>query len=194
MTRLSASRLRLPVLLLVAAVGLVACGLPAEQRARPLDPSAAPYRVLTRERPDVVPGTQRVVVFLVRSDAVVPVPRRIQQRPTPATVLKVLSAGPTESEQANGLATALPPDADARVVREEEGVVTVDLPAAAETSSRSDAVLGYAQLVLTLTALPTVSGVRFAQAGKALQVPGADGALTDRPLSRVDYRELIDLG
>jgi spore germination protein GerM len=180
------------LLALAAALIMSGCGLPSDGHARALDPSAAPYRVLTRDHADVPPGTHRVVVFLVRDDALVPVPRRIREAPDPASVLTVLSAGPTEQEQADGLASALPPDADVRVVDRANTVVVVDLPAAPDTSNRSDAVLGYGQVVLTLTALPSVTGVRFEQDGKALQVPGADGALTDGPLSRLDYRELID--
>jgi spore germination protein GerM len=81
---------------------------------------------------------------------------------------------------------------DARVVAVAGSIVTVALPAASDTSTRSDAVLGFGQLVLTLTAVPTISGVLFEQDGKRLQVPRADGSLTTAPLARIDYRDLID--
>ena len=170
------------------------CGLPSDKQPRALDPSVGPYRALTLGRPDIPAGTQRVVVFFVRDQALVPVPRRIEATPDPAQVLAVVAAGPTKQDQADGLSTALPPGAAPRVIGDAGGVVTVELPTVPETTGRSDAVLGFAQLVLTLTALPDVTGVRFQQDGNPLQVPGADGALTDRPLGRPDYRELIDPG
>lgn len=191
MTRRSGQRgLVLAWLLLVA--GLSGCGVGAEERARALDPNAAPYRVVTRERTVPPAGSHRVAVFLVRDGALVPVPRWIPEPPGPANVLAILSAGPSEQEQSEGLSSVLPLDRDARVVAVAGSIVTVALPAASDTSTRSDAVLGFGQLVLTLTAVPTISGVLFEQDGKPLQVPRADGSLTTVPLARVDYRDLID--
>jgi spore germination protein GerM len=180
------------VLVVVAVSSASACGVPTDDTARPLDPSAAPYRVVTRDRVEVPTGSHRIVVFLVRAGALVPVPRRILAEPDPAAVLKALAAGPTAREQAEGLTTALPLDQDARVARIDGATVTVALPAASDASSRSDAIFGFGQLVLTLTALPTVNGVRFEEGGKPLQVPRSDGALTSNPLGRLDYRDLID--
>jgi spore germination protein GerM len=131
-------------------------------------------------------------VFLVRDGALVPVPRRILAAPGPAAVVKALSAGPTDQEQAEGLSTALPADDDLKIARVEGSTVTVALPGAADAASRSDAIFGFGQLVLTLTSLPSVSGVRFEEDGKPLQVPRSDGALTSSPLGRLDYRDLID--
>jgi spore germination protein GerM len=171
---------------------LPGCGIPSDDAARALDPQAAPYRVVTRDRVQVPAGAHRIAVFLVRDGALVPVPRRILAVPDPLAVLTSLSAGPTAQEQADGLSTALPADDDIKIARIEGSIVTVALPAAAEAASRSDAIFGFGQLVLTLTSLPSVSGVRFEEGGKPLQVPRSDGALTSSPLGRLDYRDLID--
>jgi spore germination protein GerM len=173
-------------------LGVTACGVPADDTAQALDPAAAPYRVVTRDHVAPPVGSHRAVIYLVRDDAVVPVPRRMKVQPTPTEVLRTLSAGPTHVEREQGLRTALPIEDDPRVLRIAHQVVTLSLPTTTETSNRSDAVLGFAQLVLTLTALPEVAGVAFETDGRPLQVPRADGSVSTEPLGRVDYRELID--
>lgn len=182
---------RVGAAILLAAV-CSACGVPVDERARALDPEAAPYRVVTTDRATPRTGTHRIVVFLVRDDAVQPVARRIASAPTPEEVLRALAAGPSPQEQAQGYRSALSVDPDAAVARVAGSTVNVDLPATTEASNRSDAVLGFAQVVLSLTSLPNVTGVTFESDGQPLQVPRADGSLSTGPLLRVDYRELID--
>lgn len=173
---------------------LSACGIPADSQARALDPSAAPYRAVTKDRNAPPSGSFRIVVFLVRDGALLPVPRRAPSLPTPEQVLTALAAGPTASEKANGVMTVLPVDGDITLTSLDGTVATVSVPKAADTSARSDAVLGFGQVVLSLTALATVDGVLFLQDGIPLQVPRADGSLSTGPLTRPDYRELIDPG
>lgn len=180
--------------LLVLLPGAVACGVPTDPTARALDPSAAPYQAVVRDRASPPTGTFRISVFLVRDGALLPVARRVPNSPTAGQVLTALEAGPTDAERSRGLTTVLPVGADLSVVAAAAGVVTVEVPPSADTSARSDAVLGFGQLVLTLTALRTVAGVRFVQDGTPLQVPRADGSLSTGPLGRLDYRELIDPG
>lgn len=171
---------------------MTACGVPVDGTARALDPDTAPYRVVTRDRIAPPAGSYRVVVFLVRDEALVPVPRRVKAQPTPADVLRTLSAGPTAQERSEGFRSALPVDDDPEVLRTVDDIVTLNVPSTAESSNRTDAVLGFAQLVLTLTSLPSVTGVAFEDNGRSLQVPRADGSLSTEPLARVDYRDLID--
>ena len=181
------------VVLLCAGSVLTSCGVPADHTARPLDPRAAPYRVLTRDRAAPPVGAHRIVVYFVRDGALTPVPRRIPEQPTPTAVLKALSGGPSDTEREQGLTSGLPFDADARLATRRTGaVVTVSLPAPSDSSNRSDTILAFGQLVLSLTALPDVSGVLFRQDGQPLQVPRSDGSLASEPLTRADYRELVD--
>lgn len=171
---------------------LAGCGVPTDDRARALDPSAAPYQVVTRERTAPPSGTFRIVVFLVRDGALVPVPRRVPSSPTPEQVLAALSAGPTDSEQARGFSTVLPVEGDLSLSQVVGSVATVSVPMATGTSSRSDAVLAFGQVVLSLTSLREISGVLFEEDGQALQVPRSDGSLSPGPRVRLDYRDLID--
>lgn len=180
-------RLAAAAVLLLSGSG---CGLPAEDRARTLDPNAAPYRVVTRERPSPPAGSYRVALYLVRDGALVSVPRRIPRPPDPESVLAALVAGPTEQEQEAGLSTVLPPGTEASARREGD-VLTVSLRSAGEDNTRVDAPLGFGQLVLTLTALPGLRTVQFERDGTPLQVPRADGSLATGPLSRTDYLELL---
>lgn len=185
-------RLVLLALGLATALAATGCGVPTDAQARALDPSAAPYQVVTRQRTAPPTGTFRIVVYLVRDGALLPVPRRVPSSPTPEQVLAALAAGPTPTEQAEGVSTGLPVDGDISLSGLEGTTATVSVPAAAGTSSRSDAVLAFGQVVLSLTALPTVNGVLFQQDGNALQVPRSDGSLSTGPLVRLDYRDLID--
>lgn len=186
------SRLLVPVLALLGALLSAGCGVPVDAQARALDPSAAPYQVVTRQRSAPPTGTFRVVVYLVRDSALLPVPRRVPASPTPEQVLAALAAGPTSTEQADGVSTGLPVDGDISLSGVEGTTAVVSVPAEAGTSSRSDAVLAFGQVVLSLTALPAVTGVLFEQDGKPLQVPRSDGSLSTGPLVRLDYRDLID--
>lgn len=168
---------------------LAACGVPAEHQARQLDAGAATYRAVTREAPQPPVGTQPVAVFLVRDNGLVSVQRRIAGEPTPERLLAVLEGGPSDVERAGGFTSGLSVGTQVTVTGNARGLLTLSLRDTAD--SRSDAVLGYGQLVLTLTQLPSVAGVRFEKAGQALQVPRADGSLSDAPLTGLDYRPLL---
>lgn len=177
---------------LLVAVVLAGCGVPVDEAARPLDPSAAPYGVLAGDPDSADEGRQRAVVVFAREGRLVSAVRGLSQHPTAASVLAALTAGPTATERARGLATALPPDAEASVTSVDHGTVTVSLPTAPTDFARVDAALGFGQIVLTLTALPGIAAVVFEHDGEPLQVPGADGALSAGPLTREDYADLVD--
>ncbi len=177
---------------LAMVLATAACGVPTDAHARALDPSAAPYQVVTRQRTAPPTGTFRIVVYLVRDGALIPAPRRVPSSPTPEQVLTALAAGPTPTERAEGVSTGLPVDGDISLSGVDGTVATVSVPADAGTSSRSDAVLAFGQVVLSLTSLSSVQGVLFEQGGQALQVPRSDGSLSTGPLVRLDYRDLVD--
>ena len=68
--------------------------------------------------------------------------------------------------------------------------MTVQVPDRTPDAARSDEVLGYAQIVLTLTG-QGATAVRFTRDGEQLDVPRADGSLTAQPLVRGDYTSLL---
>ena len=118
--------------------------------------------------------------------------RRSASTDSVRTALQLLLRGPSDVESAQGLSTALGPEAVLLADVEQVGpTVTVPLADAAGGLGRSDEVLAYAQVVATLTALPGVASVRFVRDGAPLPVPRADGSLADGPLRRSDYSALL---
>lgn len=178
---------------LAAIAGLVllaGCGVTSEETPRALSTDSAPYRLIQRDPVPLPSGSARATVYLVRDTQLVPVARRTSESPDAKVLLNALLAGPTLAERERGISTAVP---DAVKVAGEAvgGILTVDLPDLQGEAIRSDEVLGYAQLVLTLTRDPAVTGVLFRRDGKLLTVPRGDGSVTDLPLTRADYALLL---
>lgn len=180
---------RSPAVLVLALSLCTACGLSSEQAPRLLD---AQELGAASERPAVPPGARSTTLYLVRDSALAPVTRRTASSGSPTTALQLLLRGPTPGESAQGLSSALGPDAVLLDDITSSGT-TVVVPLAGVTAGpgRSDEVLAYAQVVTTLTSLREVSAVRFTREGAALAVPRADGSLSDGPLSRRDYADLL---
>lgn len=186
---MSASHVSWVASLVGGMVLLTGCGLSAESDPRLLGPADVPAGARTNASP-VASGATRVLIYLVLDDVLVAVSRSVPPSPTPSTVLQSLMTGPTQRERDAGLVTALSSatvQGDARA-----GVVSVEVPAPDESSSgRTDEVLGFGQIVLTLTSLRDVTAVRFVRDGKLLPVPRADGSLNPDPLTRRDYIDLL---
>lgn len=183
---------RVLVALLVAGLGVAGCGVSAESTARDLAPAGASDRLLGPGSPSAPPaGAATETLYLVRGQELVAVRRPAAHRQTPALVLADLLTGPTVPEAADGLSTSLALTAPATVVPVEPGLVEVTFPPAPEGSTRSDDVLAFGQVVLTLTSQPGVWAVRFVQDGAALSVPGSDGSLSVAPRTRNDYADLV---
>jgi hypothetical protein len=177
---------------LVAGALLAGCGISTDSAPRPLDPRSGPYQQ-DGENPSPAPtGGARTVVYLVRDAQLVAVVRRIPTHPTAADVLATLVSGPTARESSAGLATAVPLKAvvDKSSTTARIPAIAVPLPSVTD-SGRNDEVLGYAQVVLSLTGLAGVKGVRFTRDGQPLDVPRADGSLSHGPLTRRDYAALL---
>ncbi|MEV4141798.1 GerMN domain-containing protein [Dactylosporangium sp. NPDC049742] len=181
--------------LLVAATLLAlsaqACGVPNEHAPRPIEPS------LVIGNPPQAPGNSAgnsvgaVVerLYLVRDDRLVAVERRVGSIGDVEALLADLTAGPTEAEHAAGLTSALTGTDLVAGVRLVAGTAEVTLRP--QVGGRTDDILAIGQIVCTLDARTDVDTVRFLQDGQVLRVPGADGALTDRPLTVADYHTLI---
>ena len=74
------------------------------------------------------------------------------------------------------------------------GTASVDFgPDAAQTLT-PDPLSTIAQIVCTLTGQPGVGSVRFSVDGEAIDVPRADGSLTDAPVALDDYLDLVEPG
>lgn len=179
--------------LLAVGLLLAGCGLSPEDAPRPLDVRAAPQASPFTRPATPVPGSRSLTLYLVRDAVLAPVGRRTTTAGTVRSAVELLLRGPTEGEAAQGLTSALAPDAvlleDLEVQGEQVVVPLRALPD--EGIVRSDEVLSYAQVVATLTALPDVRSVVFTRDGEPLPVPRADGSLADAPLTRRDYAQLL---
>lgn len=173
----------------VALLLSAACGVPTESVPRAIPPApSAP----ASSGASLSPGARSTTLYLVRDAALAPVTRRTASAPSARTALQLLLQGPSDAESAQGLSSALGPEA---VVVDRVGTAgataTVPLAGTSAGLGRSDEVLAYAQVVATLTALPGISAVRFVRQGATLSVPRADGSLADGVLTRRDYADLL---
>jgi hypothetical protein len=181
-------------LLLALLIG--ACGVTSESSPRRLPVGDVPFDLLAGAPAPVttVPAQalEAAHVFLVRRDGIVPVPRAVRGPVTPGELLDALLRGPTDGEAAAGLRTAV--SADSSIVASEPeleaGTVLVDLTRQFAQVGGQEQILALGQLVLTLTALPTIERVRFALDGVPVDVPRADGTLVTGPVTRADYAAL----
>jgi len=138
------------------------------------------------------PGTQTLRIYLLRGGTVTPVAREVP--PTQAVAraaLTALVAGPTGSEQADGLSTDVPAEARLRNVTVANGVATVDFDAAFARGAEATIARRLAQVVFTVTQFPSVTSVRFEQDGAPLPtVVDGNGVPLQHPASRADYEAI----
>ncbi|MEU0563277.1 GerMN domain-containing protein [Dactylosporangium sp. NPDC006015] len=182
--------------LLVAAALLTlsvqACGVPDEHAPRPIEPSLVIPNPSQKAPGNSAGNSVGAVVerlYLVRDDQLVAVERRVASTSDVAALLADLAAGPTDAERAAGLTSALTGTDLIAGVRLVAG--TAEVTFRPQAGGRTDDILAIGQIVCTLEARTDVDTVRFLQDGQVLKVPGADGALTDRPLTVADYHTLI---
>lgn len=187
------------VLALVAAtVLLAACGVPGDDSPRPLDGDAVPFDLLaptaettTTSTPSVFADTVRVAVYLADPEGKLQAVRRPVT--TPATVAKVvesLLAGPTEEESSH-LSTAITSGTELLGVDgPSDGLVTINLSRDVLDITGRQQILALAQVVWTVTALPSVDRVLFEFEGEPTEVQNGNGTLTSSPLSRLSYGDL----
>jgi spore germination protein GerM len=169
---------------------LAGCGIPVEDRARPLTgaqiPSSAPTEGGTPQPPPGETVGPSAELYFVRDSRLAPVRRPV---PVPQSLENAISAllrGPTAAERNEGMRTAV-----TRQVRVAgtiaAGVPLIDVTDAFIGIEGEEQILALAQLVFTLTGISGVEGVSFALAGRAVEVPTGDGTLKRGPLRRHDY-------
>jgi hypothetical protein len=193
-----ARRLAPLLVAVLALLGPAACGIPPDKGATLAQPGDVPFDLLDASAPStstaVTTGpstpTVRATIFLVQGDRLAAAGRELPAPVSAQSVLESLVSGPTDSEVALGLRTALLADDLIRSVGVVGGIATVDLgPAFAEIGGR-DQILALAQIVSTLTGLPGVGRVTFTLGGSQVGVPRGDGAITTGSVSRDDYAPL----
>jgi spore germination protein GerM len=180
--------------LLVAAISLVACGVPSDDEPGLVPQGEIPAALRAdAEGPSVIGAGRRVDVWFLRDDGLVPRQRRIEDPATPQAVVDQLLAGPTVAEQGDGLRSAIPQADAVTEVSVSRGVASVALSSSFADIPANDQRSAVAQLVLTLTDRPGIGRVRFLVADEPVSVPLPNGEQTDEAVSREDFEELVQL-
>ena len=185
-------RRALHVAVLLAGVALAAggCGVPVDRQPRAVETPRGPFPGFAPGVP-VEPGGAEERLCMVRNNFLAAVTRSVPVRISVDQHLRLLVLGPTDDERAAGYTSALTGSTIVQGVRQERGIVTVDLADRPEDATRSDDILAYGQVVCTLTTRPSVAAVVFTNDGKPLGVPRADGSLSSGPLTGADYAILL---
>jgi hypothetical protein len=174
----------------VAAGALTGCGVPVDAAPRALDPAEAPFQVLQEEPAARPTGDDQAVLYFVRDDSVVRQTRRVEAPADVAAVLELLLEGPSPEQVEDGISSALPTTFDVEGVElGRNGVAVVTLGGSSTQISASP--LAFAQVVATLTAPGLARAVRFRLDGDDLPVPRGDASVTEAPVDRRDYAELL---
>ena len=185
----------LAVASLIAASTLAAvsgCGITPESTSEPIQPPPGIAVTTPSQAPDASPsGRTPEYLYLVEDDNIARVTRHVTVTPTIDSVLKDLFAGPDDGETAAGYTSALFGPSVVSSVKTNGGQAVVALAAPVADDARNDIILAYAQLVCTLTALPQITGVTFTNNGQPTSVPRGDGSLSGRPLTAIDYADLL---
>jgi len=180
----------------IAVAALVAgCGIGTQSEPEPIAPEDVPFGLLDPPAETVSPNEPAgvpFVVYFVTADgtALTPAVRTAFAPASTAAVLRALVTGPTETEAASGLSTALPPDTTARPVVVTVDLAVIELGGGFGDVSGEDAVTAMAQIVFTVTEAAGVGSVQFRLDDEPLEVPRGDGALTSAPVERSDYPDL----
>jgi spore germination protein GerM len=187
---------RLLAVLLAVAATVGGCGLPDDDRPRPVAAEDAPIDLSPTTVSPVDPpaGEETVDVYFVdiEADRLRAVPRRVETITVQAAI-DALLRGLDEEERVqlnNNIpqgVVVLPSTAVA------DGVLTLDLGPAGEGGIQSvqgpAQARAFAQLVYTATEVPGVTSVRFLVDGQPIEVP-TDAESTGDPVSRANYASL----
>lgn len=185
------------MLAVVVAGVLVAggCGIPVDDKPTLASPDDVPFDLLAEgpgSSPTTTPTaptgeTTEATIFLVQGERLALARREVPAPATGETVIEALQRGPTRSEAALGLRSALVGRDVMRSVGIHGGIATVDLGSDFTEIVGRDQIMALAQIVSTLTSLPGVGLVNFTLEGAPVGVPRGDGAVTTNPVSRDDY-------
>ena len=188
--RLSGSLVRGVALAAICAGLLTGCGVPQDDEPRALDPAEAPFQIFPEQAPAVPTGDDRAALYFVRDDRVVLQSRQVEAPLDAAGVLDLLLEGPTPGQVEQGISSALPTTftvEDVELSRNDVAVVTLG----GSSTQISASPLAFAQVVATLTAPGLARSVRFRLDGEDLPVPRGDASVTEAPVDRRDYAELL---
>jgi hypothetical protein len=182
------------LLVLAGAVLAAACGgdeppAPAETVTVTATPSAVVEPSASPAEPDA--STTAFAVYFLRGEKLGVAERRVPQtRGVARAAMEALCAGPSSTERAAGLGTAVPGGTQLLGVSVATGVATVDLSDRFTAGGGSLSMTArVAQVVYTLTQFPTVRSVRFRVEGEDVATLGGEGVMLDDAQRRADWRD-----
>jgi len=180
----------------VAVAVLCACGVPTQPRPVAIARGELPLGLLSPSTTSTTLGGPRssvasVEVFFVSGDHLVPVVRSIPRPPSLDNALGALLAGPSLTESAQGIRSAISQDTIVLSTRLDRGQAVINLSEAFAGVEGLDQILAVGQLVFTATGLPDVAAVLFDLNGQPVAVPSADGSLVTAPVTRADFAPLL---
>jgi spore germination protein GerM len=187
------------VVLVLAVVGLAACGVPGDSSPHELDAKSVPYGLLaptaentTTTQPSAFTATSRVKIYLADADGKLEaVTRQVTAPTTPAKAIVALLNGPSKDE-ADKLHSAITTDTKLLGIDgPADGLVTLDLSHHLLDITGRQQILALSQVVYTVTELPSVDRVLFQIDGENVEVPNGNGTLTASPLGRLSYSDLL---
>ena len=138
-------------------------------------------------------GVAEVIFLVAPSGHLVPATREVAVPASLTQVVDALLAGPTATESAAGIQSFLSRTGVQVTLAASGGVATVHFTTDPIQVVGPDQTLAIAKVVYTVTQQPGVTGVDFAIAGKAIEVPTAAGAQVPGPVNRADYTSLAPL-
>ncbi len=178
-----------PAALLIALGGLLVfgCGVPNDNGPTALSKTAVPFGLLGPSSPPTTtprllsPRAAAVRIFMLDpSGHLVAVEREVAaSQDTMASILEVLVQGPTQTETAAGLQSAIPPQTTiVGASVDTSGLATVDVGGTFGQLVGRAQVVAVAQMVFTVSSIPTVqvNAVTFQLGGQPIEVPVDSGA------------------
>ncbi len=186
--------------LLAALTGLAGCGAPRSTEPAAIPASEVPYRLLDPADVPLVASAQGVgtgrstpVYLLDQAGTLVPAPTAVADGPTVEVAeqaLARLQAGPTDTERATGLASALGAVVRLALVSVDDGTAQVEVRLTAGDLAADQVPLALGQVVLTLTSVPGIDGVQLVSDGDPVEMALPGGVRTIGPVSATDYEVL----
>lgn len=200
------TRLRLTsAMVTAAALALTAaCGVPADGTTRTVADDDVPYRLLLDVPVSPTPSHSQSgavtipQVFLLDQDGqLIPQPLEVANgsaQEVGDAALRALATGPTETQRAGGLSSALGPDVQLRLLDLAGGTARVglDVPDTGVSADRLPLAVG--QIVLTAVSVQGVDRVLLVQDGQPVGAPLPGGEQTFEALVAADYAPLLAIG
>ncbi|MDE3206224.1 MAG: GerMN domain-containing protein [Acidobacteriota bacterium] len=140
------------------------------------------------------PGSDssRLTIYLIGPDGLLVARLRPDPSTTVATAVQDLLAGPTDTETADGLTSALPSGTRLEHARVTGSTAVLDFNESLASSSGKEQLLAFAQIVLTAVAVKGITHIEISVAGQTVNAPEPNGTLAEGPVNGLVYAGLLE--